>query len=37
MIDHTASLATFGDTAAFVSALDLAITACQSVSHLSGA
>jgi tetratricopeptide (TPR) repeat protein len=37
MIDHTASLATFDDTAAFVSALDLVITVCTSVSHLSGA
>jgi Flp pilus assembly protein TadD len=37
MIDHTASLATFDDTAAFVSALDLVITVCTSVAHLSGA
>ncbi|WP_211193364.1 tetratricopeptide repeat protein [Paraburkholderia sp. UYCP14C] len=37
IIDHTASLATFDDTAAFVSALDLVITVCTSISHLSGA
>ncbi|OLL33659.1 hypothetical protein BTH42_00910 [Burkholderia sp. SRS-W-2-2016] len=37
MIDHTASLASFDDTAAFVSALDLVITVCTSVAHLSGA
>ncbi|MBB5417004.1 ADP-heptose:LPS heptosyltransferase [Paraburkholderia sp. JPY171] len=37
MIDDTASLATFDDTAAFVSELDLVITVCTSVAHLSGA
>ncbi|MGF6442918.1 tetratricopeptide (TPR) repeat protein [Paraburkholderia youngii] len=37
IIDHTASLATFDDTAAFVGALDLVITVCTSVAHLSGA
>jgi hypothetical protein len=37
IIDHTADLATFDDTAAFVSALDLVITVCTSVAHLSGA
>ncbi|WP_429584045.1 tetratricopeptide repeat protein [Paraburkholderia youngii] len=37
IIDHTACLATFDDTAAFVGALDLVITVCTSVAHLSGA
>jgi Flp pilus assembly protein TadD len=35
--DHTAQFATFDDTAAFVSELDLVITVCTSVAHLSGA
>ncbi|QIE23862.1 Tetratricopeptide repeat protein [Caballeronia sp. SBC1] len=35
--DYTAEFATFDDTAAFVSALDLVITVCTSVAHLSGA
>ncbi|RKT25736.1 hypothetical protein B0G69_1462 [Paraburkholderia sp. RAU2J] len=37
MTDHTAEFATFDDTAAFVSELDLVITVCTSVAHLSGA
>lgn len=37
MTDHSAEFATFDDTAAFVSALDLVITVCTSLSHLSGA
>ena len=37
MVDHTAELQTFDDTAAFVSALDLVITVCTSVAHLGGA
>ncbi|MFM0498840.1 tetratricopeptide repeat protein [Paraburkholderia caffeinilytica] len=37
MSDYTAEFANFDDTAAFVSALDLVITVCTSVSHLSGA
>jgi hypothetical protein len=37
MSDYTAELATFDDTAAFVSALDLVITVCTSAAHLSGA
>lgn len=37
MTDHTAEFATFDDTAAFVSALDLVITVCTSAAHLSGA
>jgi Flp pilus assembly protein TadD len=37
MSDHTAEFATFDDTAAFVSALDLVITVCTSAAHLSGA
>lgn len=37
LIDHTAEFANFDDTAAFVSALDLVITVCTSVAHLSGA
>lgn len=35
--DHTAAFKTFDDTAAYVSALDLVITVCTSVAHLSGA
>ncbi|QCP54428.1 hypothetical protein FAZ95_36520 [Trinickia violacea] len=35
--DYTAEFRTFDDTAAFVSALDLVITVCTSVAHLSGA
>jgi Flp pilus assembly protein TadD len=35
--DYTAELTSFDDTAAFVSALDLVITVCTSVAHLSGA
>jgi len=37
MADYTAELRSFDDTAAFVSALDLVITVCTSVAHLSGA
>jgi Flp pilus assembly protein TadD len=37
MTDYTAELKSFDDTAAFVSALDLVITVCTSVAHLSGA
>jgi ADP-heptose:LPS heptosyltransferase len=37
MTDHTAEFTTFDDTAAFVSELDLVITVCTSVAHLSGA
>jgi hypothetical protein len=37
MADYTAELKSFDDTAAFVSALDLVITVCTSVAHLSGA
>jgi tetratricopeptide (TPR) repeat protein len=37
MTDFTGELKTFDDTAAFVSALDLVITVCTSVAHLSGA
>jgi ADP-heptose:LPS heptosyltransferase len=37
MSDYTAEFANFDDTAAFVSALDLVITICTSVAHLSGA
>jgi tetratricopeptide (TPR) repeat protein len=37
MIDYTCELKTFDDTAALVSALDLVITVCTSVAHLSGA
>ncbi|MGF6769557.1 Flp pilus assembly protein TadD [Paraburkholderia sp. GAS199] len=37
MLDYTGEFATFDDTAAFVDALDLVITVCTSVSHLSGA
>uniref|UniRef100_UPI001F4ADA6B tetratricopeptide repeat protein n=1 Tax=Burkholderia stabilis TaxID=95485 RepID=UPI001F4ADA6B len=35
--DCTAELASFDDTAAFIGALDLVITVCTSVAHLSGA
>ncbi len=35
--DHTAELKSFDDTAAFIGALDLVITVCTSVAHLSGA
>jgi hypothetical protein len=35
--DHTSEFKSFDDTAAFVSALDLVITVCTSVAHLSGA
>ena len=37
MADYTAQFATFDDTTAFISALDLVITVCTSVAHLSGA
>ncbi|MFL9867684.1 tetratricopeptide repeat protein [Paraburkholderia fungorum] len=37
MSDYTAEFASFDDTAAFVHALDLVITVCTSVAHLSGA
>lgn len=37
IVDHTHELRTFDDSAAFVSALDLVITVCTSVAHLSGA
>lgn len=37
MTDFTAGFADFDDTAAFVSALDLVITVCTSLAHLSGA
>ncbi len=37
MTDHTAELTSFDDTAALVGALDLVITVCTSVAHLSGA
>jgi hypothetical protein len=37
MADYTGELKTFDDTAAFVDALDLVITVCTSVAHLSGA
>ncbi|SMG35874.1 tetratricopeptide repeat protein [Paraburkholderia susongensis] len=37
MTDYTDRFTTFDDTAAFVSALDLVITVCTSVAHLSGA
>lgn len=37
MLDHTGDLRTFDDTAAFVSGLDLVVTVCTSVAHLSGA
>ena len=35
--DHTAEFKTFDDTAAYLGALDLVITVCTSVAHLSGA
>ncbi|KVL88083.1 tetratricopeptide repeat protein [Burkholderia stagnalis] len=35
--DHTAELASFDDTAAFIGALDLVITVCTSVAHQAGA
>jgi hypothetical protein len=35
--DHTSAFKTFDDTAAYVGALDLVITVCTSVAHLSGA
>ncbi|MBN3759967.1 tetratricopeptide repeat protein [Burkholderia sp. Ac-20365] len=35
--DHTAGFQSFDDTAAYMSALDLVITVCTSVAHLSGA
>jgi tetratricopeptide (TPR) repeat protein len=37
MSDYTAEFASFDDTAAFIDALDLVITVCTSVAHLSGA
>lgn len=37
LVDWTAELNTFDDTAALVSALDLVISVCTSVTHLSGA
>ncbi|WP_230413100.1 tetratricopeptide repeat protein [Paraburkholderia antibiotica] len=37
LIDPTASFATFDHTAAFIDSLDLVITVCTSVAHLSGA
>ncbi|KVV52632.1 hypothetical protein WT27_28855 [Burkholderia territorii] len=37
LVDHTAEWANFDDTAAYISALDLVITVCTSVAHLSGA
>ncbi|AJY27243.1 tetratricopeptide repeat family protein (plasmid) [Burkholderia thailandensis 34] len=35
--DHSAQFATFDESAAFIGALDLVITVCTSVAHLSGA
>jgi ADP-heptose:LPS heptosyltransferase len=35
--DHTAEFSTFDDTAAFVDGLDVVITVCTSIAHLSGA
>jgi tetratricopeptide (TPR) repeat protein len=35
--DHTREFETFDDTAAYIGALDLVITVCTSVAHLSGA
>ncbi|WP_407668881.1 tetratricopeptide repeat protein [Paraburkholderia diazotrophica] len=35
--DHTAEFKTFDDTAAYIGALDLVITVCTSIAHLSGA
>ncbi|WP_199545367.1 tetratricopeptide repeat protein [Paraburkholderia kururiensis] len=37
LVDHTAELETFDDTAALVAGLDLVITVCTSVAHLAGA
>ncbi|WP_322009714.1 tetratricopeptide repeat protein [Paraburkholderia sp. J12] len=37
LIDHTASLDSFDETAALICNLDLVITVCTSVAHLSGA
>ncbi|MGU7772376.1 hypothetical protein ACV229_19655 [Burkholderia sp. MR1-5-21] len=37
IVDHTAELKSFDDTAAFIGALDLVITVCTSVAHLAGA
>jgi hypothetical protein len=37
LADHTREFRNFDDTAAFVSALDLVISVCTSVAHLSGA
>lgn len=37
MHDYTPQFTTFDDTAAFIDALDLVITVCTSVAHLSGA
>ncbi|WP_063534711.1 hypothetical protein [Burkholderia sp. MSMB1589WGS] len=37
VIDHTAELQSFDDTAAYLSSLDLVITVCTSVAHLAGA
>jgi tetratricopeptide (TPR) repeat protein len=37
IVDYTSEFKTFDDTAAFVSALDLVVSVCTSVAHLSGA
>lgn len=37
VVDHTAEFSTFDDTAAFVDGLDVVITVCTSIAHLSGA
>ncbi|TPE71091.1 hypothetical protein DIS09_36145, partial [Burkholderia pseudomallei] len=37
VIDHTAELPSFDDTAAYLSSLDLVVTVCTSVAHLAGA
>ncbi|WP_102869238.1 tetratricopeptide repeat protein [Burkholderia thailandensis] len=37
VIDHTAELSSFDDTAAYLSNLDLVVTVCTSVAHLAGA
>ncbi|MBN3821381.1 glycosyltransferase family 9 protein, partial [Paraburkholderia sp. Se-20369] len=37
IVDHTADLTSFDDTAAYIGALDLVITVCTSVAHLAGA
>jgi len=37
IVDYTAEFGDFDDTAAFVGALDLVVTVCTSVAHLSGA